>query len=137
VVPPKLTAVQPTLRLTLDIGYSRFEYRLSSIDFPHNAGIAFRTTKHDTWNLTRSSHGRLERELQLVLDGRNFTVYLARLWRLPPAYFPLSQPFLNGSPVALNYPQKWQTVKCGMNFAESSNIQSVPFLHELIEELHH
>jgi hypothetical protein len=61
-------------------------------------------------NFVLRSRGRLGRELQLVFVGRNFTACLARLWRLPSVYFPLSLPLV-GSPVDLNYLQKPGDVK--------------------------
>ena len=78
---------------------------LTIISLPCNAGIAVRTTYY-------ISHERLERELRLVLDECNFNNYFAHLWRLLPAYFPLSMPlFYWVSPVTLYYPRKRNDVK--------------------------
>jgi hypothetical protein len=80
VVPPKFIA--------LSVIEGQMRFAPTDIGFPRNAGIAVYTTNVDT-----SSHKRLERELQRVSVGRNLTACLARLWRLPPIYFPLSLPF--------------------------------------------
>jgi len=64
----------------------------TTIGFPNNAGTAVYATNVNDWGWTYW-HKRLKRELQRVSAGRNLTACFARLWRLPPVYFPLSLPF--------------------------------------------
>ena len=44
----------------------------TNISFPHNAGIAVRTSCSSRWHLALRSHERLKRELRLGSDECNF-----------------------------------------------------------------
>jgi hypothetical protein len=64
----------------------------TNISLSYNVEITVHTT-----NVTpdTSSHERLKRELQLISVECNSIACFAHLWRLLPAYFPLSLPLFN------------------------------------------
>jgi len=64
----------------------------TNISLPCNAGIAVRTTYNFHTNNSRGNFGWFRTNATFSACG------VASLWRLPPAYFPLSM-FLMGSPV--------------------------------------
>ena len=68
---------------------------LTSISLSHNVEKTVCTTWLDEINFVQRSHKRLERELQLISVECNLNNCLAHLWRLLPAYFPLSLPFID------------------------------------------
>ena len=93
-VPPKLTAYA-------------IRFVPTSIGSSCNVEGTVQTTKHGMRHLTRSSPLRLKRELQLGSDECSFQPCVAPLWQLLPAYFPLSQPFMD----CCNYLRKRLDVK--------------------------
>jgi len=66
---------------------------LTNISLSYNVEITVRTTIGHNNIVSLLSHERLERELQLLSVECNFITCFAHLWRLLPAYFPLSLPF--------------------------------------------
>jgi hypothetical protein len=97
-VPPKLVILRIRSGLTLFV--------LTTISLPHNAGIAVRTTLQFALRFTRTAQEGTSTDFGRVhLSARLRRV--AHLWRLPSAYFPLSQPLFDER----NYLQKRRGVK--------------------------